>query len=76
LLLTTTSEGLETWFKVQSTCLTIIKPGVKTLALPKKTLSWSQWYMPVIPALRRLRPEDCVFEASLSKTKQNKRMGM
>lgn len=28
----------------------------------------SLWYTPTIPALRRLRQEDCEFEASLSST--------
>jgi hypothetical protein len=27
--------------------------------------SWAQWHLPVIPALGRLRQEDCEFEASL-----------
>jgi hypothetical protein len=29
---------------------------------------WAWWYMPVIPALRRLKQEDLEFEASLFKT--------
>jgi hypothetical protein len=42
---------------------------------------WAWWYKPVIPALGRLRQEDCKFEASLdyitetlfqNQTKQNK----
>jgi hypothetical protein len=31
-----------------------------------KITSWAWWYTSVIPALWRLRQEDCRFEASLS----------
>jgi hypothetical protein len=37
-----------------------------------KVTSQMQWCMPVIPAFRRPREEDCKFKANLSpKTKQN-----
>jgi hypothetical protein len=31
----------------------------------KKIISQAWWYLPVIPALRRQKQEDCQFEASL-----------
>jgi hypothetical protein len=30
----------------------------------KKNLCWVWWYMPIIPALRRLRQEDYEFKAT------------
>lgn len=38
--------------------------GLKTL---EQNHSWRWWHMSVILALRRLRPEDCMFETSLGK---------
>jgi hypothetical protein len=31
----------------------------------KVCLNWAWWFMPIIPALERLRQEDCEFQVSL-----------
>jgi hypothetical protein len=41
---------------------------LEMLKLENNVKSQTCWCTPVIPALRRLRQEDCKFEASLGKT--------
>jgi hypothetical protein len=40
-------------------------------SLKMKSQVW--WLMPIIPALRRLRQEDCKFKASLGHNKKRKK---
>jgi hypothetical protein len=41
-------------------------PGAALFSPPQKRYdSQTWWYMPIIPAFRRLREEDCKFKASL-----------
>jgi hypothetical protein len=35
------------------------------LFFKKESSSWASWHISVIPTLRRLRQEDCEFEAGL-----------
>lgn len=58
----------------------LVSPMLYTLAITPTTEiyfdsqnfrdSWAWWYMPVIPAAKDLRQEECKFEGSLSQNKK------